>query len=120
LFRGHILDKNAIPTDYIGFNAQATDVTMDDRDSAVDEPTSPVHPIASSPPIFANLDPSRPVKGASGRRAAEFYGFVAWLLTLLVYITYLLWTILPDESIRAMDIDWYPARQVSSLEAGGR
>jgi hypothetical protein len=93
---------------------------MDDWDSMVDEPTSPVHPIAAYPPIFANLDASRPVKGTSGRRAAEFYGFVAWLLTLLVYITYILWTILPDELIRAMGIDWYPARSASPLKAGGR
>jgi len=91
---------------------------MDDRDSTVDEPTSPVHPIATYPPIFANLDASRPVMHASGRRAAEFYGFVAWLLTLLVYIAYLMWTILPDGLIQAMGIDWYPARQVSPLEMG--
>jgi phosphatidylinositol glycan class P protein len=80
---------------------------------SVDEPTSPVHPVASYPPLLASsADPGRPrpIKRASGGRAPEFYGFVAWLLTLLVYVAYILWALLPDDAIRAVGIEWYPAR----------
>ncbi len=79
----------------------------------VDEPTSPVHPVALYPPLLASsADPKhpRPIKRAAGGRAPEFYGFITWLLTLLVYITYMLWALLPDAAIRAAGIEWYPAR----------
>ena len=78
-----------------------------------DEPTSPVHPVAPYPPLLASRadpDRARPTKRAAGGRAPEFYGFVAWLLTLLAYVCYLLWALLPDEVIRAAGIEWYPAR----------
>jgi phosphatidylinositol N-acetylglucosaminyltransferase subunit P len=80
---------------------------------SVDEPTSPIHPVASYPPLLASsADPGqrRPIKRAAGGRAPEFYGFVAWLLTLLAYITYIFWALLPDNVIRAVGIEWYPAR----------
>lgn len=91
---------------------------VDEQNPTVDEPTSPAHPIASYPPIIIDKDDLRPVSNAKGRRAAEFYGFVAWLLTLLVYIAYILWTVLPDEVIRATGIEWYPARQVCNCRKG--
>lgn len=82
----------------------------------IDEPTSPIHPIAPFPPLFVTSAETefirKPVKRAAGGRAPEFYGFVAWLVTLLVYVTYVLWTFLPDEVIRAVGIEWYPARFV--------
>jgi phosphatidylinositol N-acetylglucosaminyltransferase subunit P len=79
----------------------------------VEEPTSPVHPVAPYPPVLAFSNDSktiRQVKRAAGGRAPEFYGFVAWLVTLLVYFTYILWAILPDEIIKGVGIEWYPAR----------
>lgn len=88
-------------------------MTRHDSDDALEEPTSPIHPIAAYPPIITSSTDSgltRPVKRAAGGRAPEFYGFVAWLLTLLVYVAYILWTILPDEVIFAAGIEWYPAR----------
>lgn len=85
---------------------------------AVEEPTSPVHPVAPYPPLLAtSADPShrKPVKRAAGGRAPEFYGFTAWLVTLLVYLLYLLWALLPDDVIRAVGIEWYPAREWAIL-----
>lgn len=94
----------------------------------LDEPTSPIHPIARFPPLILTSAEANgatesetkqePVKRASRRlresrgRAPEFYGFVAWLVTILVYLAYLLWTFLPDELIRILGIEWYPARFV--------
>src|SRR6266403_2222165 len=66
-------------------------------------PTSPTSPLAPFPP-------PPPVESRS--RAPEFYGFVAWAVTYLLFILYVLWAILPDESIVWLGVTWYPNRCV--------
>ncbi|PSS36960.1 hypothetical protein PHLCEN_2v1176 [Hermanssonia centrifuga] len=68
-----------------------------------DSPTSPVSPLAPYPPL-----PPTDVRS----RAPEFYGFVAWISTYLLFIFFLLWAILPDEYINSIGISWYPSRSV--------
>jgi hypothetical protein len=70
-----------------------------------DEPTSPTSPLARFPP----LPPAE-----SRSRAPEFYGFVAWAVTYLVFILYFLWAILPDKWIIRLGVTWYPNRYVGS------
>ncbi|KAI0087403.1 PIG-P-domain-containing protein [Irpex rosettiformis] len=67
-------------------------------------PTSPVSPLAVYPP-----QPPTEVRS----RAPEFYGFVAWSLTYLLYCFFLLWALLPDTYLIRLGISWYPSRQVS-------
>lgn len=43
-------------------------------------------------------------------RAPEFYGFVAWTSTYLLFVLYILWAVLPDEWIVWMGVTWYPNR----------
>ena len=45
-------------------------------------------------------------------RAPEFYGFVAWTSTYLLFVLYILWAILPDQYIVRIGITWYPNRYV--------
>ena len=45
-------------------------------------------------------------------RAPEFYGFVAWTSTYLLFVLYILWSILPDEWIQWTGVMWYPSRYV--------
>jgi len=84
------------------------------EDTDLDEPTSPANPIAPFPPLTHKTlsSPTRlkPATRASGGRAPEFYGFVAWLTALLSYVLFLLWALLPDKVIHAIGIHWYPAR----------
>ena len=68
---------------------------------ADDNPTSPVNPLAQYPPL-----PPTEVRS----RAPEFYGFVTWTSTYLLFLLYLLWALLPDEYIIALGITWYPNR----------
>ncbi|KAI8972844.1 PIG-P-domain-containing protein, partial [Trametes punicea] len=70
------------------------------------EPTSPTSPLAPYPPI-------PPTESRS--RAPEFYGFVAWASTYLLFVLYLLWAFLPDEYIHALGVSWYPNREWSLL-----
>ncbi|KXN86524.1 Phosphatidylinositol N-acetylglucosaminyltransferase subunit P [Leucoagaricus sp. SymC.cos] len=48
-------------------------------------------------------------------RAPEFYGFVAWASTSVLFVVYILWALLPDEWIVAMGVEWYPNREWSIL-----
>lgn len=84
------------------------------EDTDLDEPTSPANPIAPFPPLthktLSSPTKLKPATRASGGRAPEFYGFVAWLVTLLGYALFLLWALLPDKVIQALGIHWYPAR----------
>ena len=84
------------------------------EDTGLDEPTSPANPIAPFPPLthktLSSPTKLKPATRASGGRAPEFYGFVAWLVALLSYILFLLWALLPDKVIQALGIHWYPAR----------
>jgi len=68
-----------------------------------DEPTSPSSPLAQFPP----LPPAE-----SRSRAPEFYGFVAWAVTCLLFVLYFLWAILPEEWIIWLGVTWYPNRCV--------
>ena len=80
--------------------------TGDGRNSQTngrDEPTSPASPLAQFPPL-------PPVESRS--RAPEFYGFVAWAVTCLLFVLYFLWAILPDEWIIWLGVTWYPNRCV--------
>ena len=45
-------------------------------------------------------------------RASEFYGFVAWTSTYLLFVIYVLWALLPDEYIIFLGVYWYPSRSV--------
>lgn len=65
------------------------------------EPTSPISPLAPYPP----LPPTE-----SRSRAPEFYGFVAWTSTYLLFCAYLLWALLPDKYIVWLGVTWYPNR----------
>ncbi|EPS94066.1 hypothetical protein FOMPIDRAFT_1038936 [Fomitopsis schrenkii] len=70
------------------------------------EPTSPVSPLAQFPPLL-------PTESRS--RAPEFYGFVAWTSTYLMFCVYVLWALLPDEYIIGLGITWYPNREWAIL-----
>lgn len=76
--------------------------------SFVEPPTSPTAPLALFPPLA-------PTESRS--RAPEFYGFVAWTCTYLLFVLYLIWTLLPDEAILWLGVDWYPNRLVLPLRA---
>ncbi|TFY79698.1 hypothetical protein EWM64_g4312 [Hericium alpestre] len=78
---------------------------MSDR-SQPELPTSPTSPLAPYPPL-------PPPQYRS--RAPEFYGFVAWSSTYLLFILYLLWVLLPDSIIIALGITWYPSREWALL-----
>lgn len=69
------------------------------------EPTSPTSPLAPYPPLLPTDTRSR---------APEFYGFVAWTSTYLLFVLYLLWDFLPDNAILALGVSWYPNRCVGS------
>ncbi|QRV76403.1 phosphatidylinositol N-acetylglucosaminyltransferase subunit P [Ceratobasidium sp. AG-Ba] len=73
------------------------------------EPTSPSSPVAAYPPL---LIPEDELPAGS---APEFYGFVAWLATAILWFIYLLWALLPDKAIRAVGITWYPSREWALL-----
>ena len=45
-------------------------------------------------------------------RAPEFYGFVAWTTTYLLFVLYILWALLPDEWIVWLGVTWYPNRWI--------
>ena len=60
------------------------------EDESTTSPTSPTSPLAPFPP---------PLPTESRSRAPEFYGFVAWVVTYLLFVLYFLWAILPDEWI---------------------
>jgi len=47
-------------------------------------------------------------------RASEFYGFVAWTSTYLLFVLYILWAVLPDEWIQFTGVTWYPNRYTLS------
>jgi hypothetical protein len=68
------------------------------------EPTSPTAPLATFPP--------QPEEYRS--RAPEFYGFVAWSSTYLLFILFILWSFLPDEWIIWSGVTWYPNRYFRS------
>ncbi|KAI0792515.1 PIG-P-domain-containing protein [Abortiporus biennis] len=69
-------------------------------------PTSPVSPLAPFPPLT-------PTEVRS--RAPEFYGFVAWTSTYLLFCIFLLWALLPDEYILWLGVTWYPNREWALL-----
>ncbi|KAH7907946.1 PIG-P-domain-containing protein [Hygrophoropsis aurantiaca] len=73
---------------------------------SVENPTSPVSPLAHFPP-------APPEEYRS--RAPEFYGFVAWTSTTLVFILFLLWALLPDDIIVWIGVKWYPSREWALL-----
>ncbi|KAG8786300.1 hypothetical protein FRC15_011730 [Serendipita sp. 397] len=92
--------------------------TVDNGPTVLEEPTSPIHPVAPYPPLETHVEAvqSRVARRrAAGGRAPEVYGFVAWLMTLLVYITYVFWAIVPDQMIQSIGIAWYPAREWAVL-----
>jgi hypothetical protein len=70
------------------------------RNRGMEEPTSPTAPLAAFPP--------QPEEHRS--RAPEFYGFVAWSSTYLLFLLFILWGFLPDEWIVWSGVTWYPNR----------
>jgi hypothetical protein len=66
-------------------------------------PTTPAHPVAPYPPTSAPEERSR---------APEFYGFVAWTSTCLLFVLYLIWGLFPGSALQAAGITWYPNRCV--------
>ncbi|KAF8483458.1 PIG-P [Russula ochroleuca] len=81
-------------------------VTDKSRRRSKEEPTSPTSPLAPFPP---------PPPADSRSRAPEFYGFVAWAVTYLLFVLYFLWAILPDEWIVWLGVSWYPNREWALL-----
>lgn len=75
------------------------------EDESTTSPTSPTSPLAPFPP---------PLPAESRSRAPEFYGFVAWAVTYLLFVLYFLWAILPDEWIVWLGVSWYPNRYACS------
>ncbi|CAE6526372.1 unnamed protein product [Rhizoctonia solani] len=73
------------------------------------EPTSPISPVAVYPP------PALPEDAHASGTAAEFYGFVAWATTAILWFIYIFWALLPDSIIRSMGITWYPNREWALL-----
>ncbi|PBK70843.1 PIG-P-domain-containing protein [Armillaria solidipes] len=73
------------------------------RDSILTTPTSPLAPFPPLPPPELRS------------RAPEFYGFVAWTSTSLLFVVYLLWAVLPDEYIEWLGVTWYPSREWAVL-----
>lgn len=71
-----------------------------ERGRMMKEPTSPTAPLAAFPP--------QPEGYRS--RAPEFYGFVAWSSTYLLFTLFILWSFLPDEWIVWSGVTWYPNR----------
>ncbi|EKM58033.1 uncharacterized protein PHACADRAFT_139597 [Phanerochaete carnosa HHB-10118-sp] len=69
-------------------------------------PTSPVNPLAPYPPLLPTEIRSR---------APEFYGFVAWTSTCLLFCFFLLWALLPDDYISWLGVTWYPSREWTLL-----
>jgi len=69
------------------------------------EPTSPTYPLAAFPPL--------PEEYRS--RASEFYGFVAWTSTYLLFILFILWAFLPDAALVWLGVTWYPNREWALL-----
>ncbi|KAK0496313.1 PIG-P-domain-containing protein [Armillaria luteobubalina] len=65
------------------------------RDSILTTPTSPLAPFPPLPPPELRS------------RAPEFYGFVAWTSTSLLFVVYVLWAVLPDEYIEWLGVtEW--------------
>ena len=64
-------------------------------------PTLPIAPLARAP--------TEPPRGHRSR-APEFYGFVAWSSTSVLFVVYVLWALLPDEYILRLGVKWYPSR----------
>jgi hypothetical protein len=62
--------------------------------------------------------PDKP-KPPARSRASEFYGFVAWASTSVLFVVYILWALFPDGWIEALGVDWYPSRYVDSVERQG-
>ncbi|KAF8174070.1 PIG-P [Pholiota molesta] len=80
--------------------------------------------MAQSPAdIFLNTSPRSPTAPyhwppqpeERRSRAPEFYGFVAWTSTYLLFVLYILWAVLPDEWIVWMGVTWYPSREWALL-----
>lgn len=85
-------------------NHTPKDAFMEASPSTVSLDTSPRSPTAPYP------WPPQPEEQRS--RAPEFYGFVAWTSTYLLFVLYLLWAILPDAWIVRTGVTWYPNRCV--------
>lgn len=80
-------------------NMEGRGADTGDREGEL-EPTSPRSPLAPYPSHPAELK----------SRAAEYYGFVAWISTYALFVLYLLWALLPDTLIVHLGIEWYPSR----------
>ncbi|RPD69432.1 PIG-P-domain-containing protein [Lentinus tigrinus ALCF2SS1-7] len=88
---------------FLSEKAKEPDLEENENENA---PTSPTSPLAPYPPLAPTDTRSR---------APEFYGFVAWTSTYLLFVLYLLWAFLPDERILALGVSWYPNREWSLL-----
>jgi len=65
--------------------------------------------VTVSPPGL--IKPAAAIK----HRVPEFHGFVAWASTSVLFFTYVLWALLPDEWLVALGVEWYPNREWSLL-----
>ncbi|KAG2143029.1 PIG-P-domain-containing protein [Suillus clintonianus] len=59
--------------------------------------------------------PPEPPPDEHHSRAPEFYGFVAWTSTSIVFVLYVLWALLPDDYIVWLGVEWYPSREWALL-----
>jgi len=55
---------------------------------------------------------SRPLSAPihSKTRSTEVYGFVLWITTFVIYVIFLLWAFLPEETLIGFGITYYPAK----------
>lgn len=60
-------------------------------------------PLASPP---ASVRPSR----SALHRSTEVYGFVLWISTFVLAMLYLAWALLPDATLHALGVSYYPSR----------
>lgn len=80
------------------------------RKGTLVQPSSPTSPIESEAHAHVQAQQLTWPPPEHRSRAPEFYGFVAWTSTYLLFVIYLLWAFLPDELIIWLGVTWYPNR----------
>jgi hypothetical protein len=70
---------------------------------------SPIQALSSLPTQFPPRTSSDPGP------TVESQGFVLYLGSLILYLTYLFWAYAPDSTLHSLGIDWYPSREWALL-----
>ncbi|TEB23383.1 PIG-P-domain-containing protein [Coprinellus micaceus] len=85
------------------------------RKGTLVQPSSPTSPLESEAHAHVQAQQLTWPPPEHRSRAPEFYGFVAWTSTYLLFVIYLLWAFLPDELIIWLGVTWYPNREWAIL-----